>query len=215
MSVFRIDEVINTMFDVGRAIKRPFSDIKTLIIGIILGFIPFVQLLALGFALRSGKKASQGDFTLGEFDDWGGLFMKGLIAAVIAVVYMIPAGIVFGLTMALSFGAMMTALFSGDVSALSGAMLAGGVGGIVMTLLYLIAGYLLPMALLKYANEGSIGAAFGFGDIIHKALNVEYLITWIVAGIIVGLVSGVSFGLLAFPMMVFAFTAYGEVYSKQ
>jgi len=199
------------MVDYGRAFKRPFTDIKTLIIGIILQYIPIVNFIPMGYYLNCAATASKKDFNFYEFSDWGGLFVKGLLAFIIAIIYMLPFSIVWGATMFLSIGAMMS---GGDITTFLASM---GIGGIIAIILGIIAGYLLPLALTKYAIDGNFGAAFSLGTIIHKALTVKYLVTWIVMGIvgcILGAIFSYVFGILIFPFLVAYYTAIGEIYPE-
>ena len=48
------------MVDYVEAIKKPFSDLKTLAIGTILSAIPLVNLLASGFALKVAEDTIKG-----------------------------------------------------------------------------------------------------------------------------------------------------------
>ena len=191
------------MVDYMRAIKRPFSDITTLIIGIVLYVIPIANFIPLGYALKSAATASRNDFSTFEFSDYGGLFVKGLIAAIIGVIYLIPAVIVF-------VGAPILALL---IRGSTGALLVG-LGTLLGLLLALLAFFLLPLALTKYAIEGNFGAAFGCGGIFKKAFTVKYIVTWILMLIISWAIGFFTLGLLAFPAMVAFFTAIGEVYPE-
>ncbi len=198
------------MVDYGKAIKRPFTDIKKLVIGIVLSYIPIVNFISLGYILNSAKSATKGINKLPEWKDWGSLFIKGLIALIISVIYMIPAGIVFLLTIGGAF-------YSGRGTA---GMASMGVGGIVAVVLYFLAMYLLPVALIRYITKDSFGAAFNMGTIVKKVLSVEYLVPWVLlsiySGVLVGILGVISFGLLQ-PLAVFItsltlFSGIGEIY---
>lgn len=218
------------MTDYGRAIKRPFTDVKTLIIGIVLSYLAILlqpvligiipAFLLAGYYLRSAETASRRDFILPEFKDWGGLLVKGIVFTIITIVYMIPALIVFILSAGLSFGAVAGGLMSGNTTSLAaagGGMLAGMGIGFVGLILAIIAAYLLPIAVIRYAVEGSFGAAFHLGTVIHKALSVKYFVTWLVMGVFVSILAmiiGFVFGLLVFPAMAAYYTAIGEVYPE-
>lgn len=185
------------MYDVGRAAKRPFTDIKSLIIGIVLMIIPIVNFAVVGYMLKCAKTAAQGDYTLPEWTDWGGLIISGIIAAVIMFVYMIPGWICIFLGGA-------GAVFLGDLGFI--AVLLLPLGGLLM----LIGGLFGSVGLIKYSIEGNIGSGFAFGEIIHKAINMEYIISYVVAAIVGGILCIVFY----VPGGIHMFTALGETYSK-
>lgn len=55
------------MVDYIENIKKPFSDVKTLIIGIILSIIPIVNLLVSGYVLKVAEDSIKGKKGLREF----------------------------------------------------------------------------------------------------------------------------------------------------
>lgn len=220
------------MVDYERAIKRPFMDSKTLAIGVVLGIasllltlliIPglLVEMLVTGFYLKCGKTAMNQDFKLPEWVDWGKLFVSGLIAFVIVLIYMLPALIV----MAVSFGAFLVALISGAETGSEGmAVLSVGsiiIGALVSLVLVLLAGYMLPAALLAYVKDDKFGSAFKFGEIKKKILTLNYFVPWVLMVlyyiVVVGVLSiipviGTALG--SFMAGVTMFTVFGEVCSE-
>ncbi|MBN2014471.1 MAG: DUF4013 domain-containing protein [Candidatus Altiarchaeota archaeon] len=220
------------LVDYERAIKRPFMDSKTLAIGVVLGIasllltlliIPglLVEMLVTGFYLKCGKTAMNQDFKLPEWVDWGKLFVSGLIAFVIVLIYMLPALIV----MAVSFGAFLVALISGAETGSEGmAVLSVGsiiIGALVSLVLVLLAGYMLPAALLAYVKDDKFGSAFKFGEIKKKILTLNYFVPWVLMVlyyiVVVGVLSiipviGTALG--SFMAGVTMFTVFGEVCSE-
>lgn len=193
------------MVDYVWAIKRPFEDIKTLVIGMILGAIPLVSQLTIpGYALISGKTAAAKK-KLQEWGDWGNVIVKSILIIIITLIYMLPAIIVS----AIFFAPMLTSLLAvigGDMSAMeqiyseTATVAAAGIGILIAGILALIASYILPAALMKYILKDNFGSAFDFGGIFKRVLNVEYFITWIVTIIysaIVGIISAAIGGVLA------------------
>ncbi len=212
------------MVDYGAAIKRPFTDLKKLVIGVILSIIPIVNFLAFGFELKCAKSAMGKKFELPEWKDWGGLFVKGLLAVVIGIVYMIPAGIVMFLVAATFISTMMAGSMAGQVD--PGVMVAGlmggmGIGILVFLLLLLLTVYVLPSAMMSFVSKDSFGAAFSFGEVFKKAFTVKYLVVWIVAviysmivGAILSWIPFIGWGISSFLGGVTSMTLYGEVYSE-
>ena len=189
------------MYDVGTAVKRPFSNVKSLIMGMIFLIIPILNLAAIGYLLKCAKTASQGDYSMPEWTDWGGLIVSGLLSIVIIFVYMIP-----GMILAVIGGVLSV---MGDIIGIIGLIVS------FLSFLFFVLGvYFGVIALIKYAIEGSVGSAFSVGAIIKKGLKLDYVVTLIVGGIISDLMIMFTLGLLSFPAMVHFYTALGETYSK-
>ena len=74
--------------------KKPFTDVKKLLIGILLSIVPVVNFLAVGYMLETARKSMKKDTSLPEWEGWGDLFVKGLLSIVIEAIYFIPAAIV-------------------------------------------------------------------------------------------------------------------------
>ena len=65
-------------------IKRPFSDVKKLVAGVVFNIIPVVNFLALGYILESGKLSIKKKGNLPEWNEVGHYFNLGFKGAVIA-----------------------------------------------------------------------------------------------------------------------------------
>jgi len=81
--------------DIGKAFTYVFEDedwVKKVLIGGVINLIPIVGLLfTSGYMLETLKNVMEGHpLPLPEWDDWGGKFMKGLMAAIIGLVYSLP-----------------------------------------------------------------------------------------------------------------------------
>ena len=72
------------------ALKRPFSDLKTFIIGSALSILPIINFFAFGYILEAAKLTLKKKNTLPEWNNWGNLFVKGLLSVLIGFIYMIP-----------------------------------------------------------------------------------------------------------------------------
>ena len=73
------------------AFKRHFTDIKKLIIGLIIGIIPIVNFIATGYHLECAKTAMNKKFKLPDWKNFGKLFVNGFLASVITFIYLLPA----------------------------------------------------------------------------------------------------------------------------
>ncbi|MBI4438883.1 DUF4013 domain-containing protein [Candidatus Woesearchaeota archaeon] len=100
------------MVKFGAAIARPFTDVTKLAIGTVLGAIPVVNFLGTffvaGYGLKSAETAMKGDYKLPEWNEWGRLFIRGLTAVVISLIYFLPVILLFILVA----GSLILAMFS-------------------------------------------------------------------------------------------------------
>ena len=94
------------------ALKKPFSDIKTLVIGIVLSIIPIVNsTIVTGFAIESsGLSKTKSSKKMPEWKNWGHLFVQGLSAVVIQIIYLLPAILVLLVGFGLALGDISTVL---------------------------------------------------------------------------------------------------------
>ncbi|TRO49072.1 DUF4013 domain-containing protein, partial [Candidatus Bathyarchaeota archaeon] len=102
--------------DFVEALRRPFSDTKKFLTGAVLGIIPIVNLTVVGYTMNSTglteEKAEGGG--LPEWRNYGDLFKKGLMAAVIGFLLFLPALIVlFGTLGGVMFSPTMSVIFGG------------------------------------------------------------------------------------------------------
>lgn len=212
------------MVDYVAAIKRPFSDFKKLGIGALLYFVPILNIItglfASGYSLVCAKTANTRDFRLPEWKNWGDLFVKGLLAFVISMVYFIPTAILVAIFLG-------TAIMRKEIAA----AVFSFTGGIIIAILVaLLTIYVLPSAIVSFAINGNFGAAFS-GKVFRNAFTGKYLATWLVLalysiaiGFIASLLSIALAVTIVLPWAVMAFaniilsitalTAFGELYSE-
>lgn len=153
-----------------------------------------------------------------KWDDWGTLFMNGLMAAIIGLIYMIIPILI----LAVSAGSVIAAALSGNTELLFGA-LAGAMGGVLIALLLvLIFGFLLPMAISMYVRENNFSAELRFNEVISRIKSVfgDYLTVFVIVIVLyIVLVVLSAIPLLGFLIMIFgsfyigvvAYNMFGEV----
>ncbi len=222
------------MVNFGNAITKPFTDTKSLGIGIILGAIPFVNALTVnGFGMNCAKHADKK--SLPNWENIVDHIIKSILAIIVSIIYMIPA-IIVGIIVIGTLIASIMPLISGgtvDLNTIINSMIGTGIVGFaICAILALIAVFLLPLALTRYVIKGGFGDAFALGKIIKRALTGEYIIAWIVYLIYAFIVSAVlSFiggmllivpvigfviamlfsGLAMYMMSVTGFTIFGQL----
>lgn len=240
-------------FDYLRAIKRPFTDFNKLSIGIIFLIIPFINIitsfLVKGYRLEAARTSFNKKFEMPKWENFGNLFVRGLLSFVIAIIYMLPAMILILIAVGkILYNIIMQYGFSQGFSlsnSLSDQLIQNNLLQniamipvfIVGVLLALLAAYLGPIAVMKYAEKYKFNSAFKLGEVFKKAFKGPYFIAIlaiILYSIIISLISSalslgfaainVQFltialnlivsGLASFIVIVTSYTIIGEVYSK-
>lgn len=224
------------MVDFIEAIKRPFTDLKALIIGVLLTIVaPFtlgiLMLPVMGYGLRTAKNTLNNNPALPKWDNWGDLFVKGLVALIVSVIYLIPAIIVIVLGVAniiasipaisLTGAATPEAMQAAIMQAIMPALAANALLFLVGLILALVAFLLLPMALMRYVKEERFGAAFGFGEILGKVFTGKYIVAWVVVVVystivsaILGFVPVLGSVVAMFLVMVTEYTVFAQAYNE-
>ncbi|MBU2590080.1 MAG: DUF4013 domain-containing protein [Nanoarchaeota archaeon] len=225
--------------DFQSAFKKPFTDVKKLIIGIgiagvasaigKIGTIPsiskigiivgtlailglMINFLTTGFMLETAKMEMKKKKMLPEWTAWGDLFVKGLLAFVISAIYMLPMAIIGAIV---ARPLISSTLSTGEISM----VMSGGI--MVLLLLGLLIVYIAPSAILHYIKDGKFGAAFQFGSVFKKAFKGQYFIALIVAmiysiilGSILNILPYVGSGFAGFISGITMFSLLGEVFPK-
>ena len=208
------------------AIKRPFTDMRKLLIGLVLSVIPIANFITIGYWLENAKTATTKAMKLPEWKNFGKLFVEGLVIIVLGIIYSIPAFLVFyallGETVMQYFVDVNAAslLMQETIANLSTA----GMAGLVVTgLLILLASLLSPAAAMNYATakKNRFKAAFDFKKIFKGVFTNEYLLAWVGATLytivisgILGLVPYVGGAIATYLTGLTYYTLLGEVYLK-
>lgn len=196
--------------DISGSFQFPSKDkdwVTKVLIGGVINLIPVVNLIASGYILTlMARSIEREQEELPKWDDWGGYFMKGLMVAVITLVYcIIPLGVMMIGLVPMIAGAAME---RGGGAALAGV---GVLMIIIGALLFIPILLILPMAILVYAKTGEFGAAFAFGDIISKIkVNLGDYIIILVVALVAGAVLGFVAGLI--PVLGFLVSILGSFY---
>lgn len=188
------------MLDIKEAMTYPLKDenwVVKVLIGTLLGIIPIVNFFSVGYAYQIFKKAvNKETLALPEWDNWGELFLKGLMIVVISIIYLIIPGIILGIGAGLTSSAAMR---SAQGYSAVGMGVIGGLFIFIGGILYLIAALILPMVLAHYAkNNDDFGSIFKFGEIIGNIFKVigDYILALVVIvgiTIVIGLVGAIPF----------------------
>lgn len=213
---------------------------KSILIGTLLTLFSVLILPAVvlvGYLIRVLRTSLAGADEVPVYDEWGELIVDGLKGTAIALAYFaIP--IVLTLTVvvsALSFTVTTVSAESGAVEAASTAANSDATTGVlvfaglalVSIVTFLVAMYIVPAALARFATTGKMGSAFALRSLWPVLSSGSYAVAWLLvivvsfgAGIIAGLVSfvpvlGVIVGaLVGYYANVVGFRLYAEGYAR-
>ncbi|MFN8472092.1 MAG: DUF4013 domain-containing protein [Anaerolineae bacterium] len=208
--------------DIGRGFRALFDDahwiVKVLLGGVfaLLGIFLITVPLVLGYQVGTIGLAARGENRVPDWTDWGGVYVRGLLAFVIQLVYAIPVIIIAccqGATTGLLSGGNQ-----GDPNAAVGALVA--CFGCLNIIFSLLAAILAPAAIIRWLQRGDFAAAFNlasvFAFIRDNAGNyaVAFLVSLglEIAAVIVGsLLCGIGIPFLLFAAIVISGNLYGQV----
>lgn len=180
--------------------------LKTLLIGgvlILFGVLLVPLFIVYGYLVRTIRESIAGEPKPPAFDGWSELLVDGVQAWVISIVYLLVPLIVAGVTIGGSIAAIATGSEAGAAAGAGGLF----VGITLSALLSIVFGYLAVIALVNFAKEGGLSAAFDVETIKTVALDREYAIAWVVSIVIfvvVGFVGAIPFvGWLLAPFVTF------------
>lgn len=220
------------MVNYTEGLSRPFSDGEKFIIGSILAMIPIINLFVIGYALRGAEmvlKRKKKSYALPEWNNWGDLFVKGVLSAIISFVYAIPFIIVY-LKLYFKFISNILLTLISTPEQLIIEITSIIMNNLLLVLLLVILGILtsiiIPMAILNYIKYGKFGAAFKFSEVLSK-IKGGYILAWITAIVLSGILTGISSfiqlfstvfgfivnGFIVFIIAIITYTWFAEAYA--
>lgn len=171
------------------AIRYPWKgedNVETIAIGGILSLLGFLIVPVFpvyGYAVRVIRDVSAGaDEYPPVFEDWEELFVDGLKAVVVALVYSLVPLAMFAVA-AVAWFVPVTASAAADGPGALGAV--GFLVGVAVTFAAVAASlalvYLVPAAVAAFARTGRLGAAFSASDLRAIGGSKPYATGWLVA----------------------------------
>jgi hypothetical protein len=198
------------MVDYNLSFRKPFSDFRKLIIGIVVNIIPIVNLISYGYTLESSdiKRGEQTD-KMEEWEDFGGFFVKGLSAFIISLAYGLPALIVGIIAFAVALGPLFGQLVLMGPQRVQTMnpeeffpifvpyLLAALPLVVLFAILILIATFIAPVAVLRYIKTDNFSEAFNFKEITKYIFTGDYILVWLLVLVLnialVGILSNIPF----------------------
>ena len=202
--------------DFGTAFSYAFQDedwLKKLAIGAVLALTGIGMIPVLGWMMEIVRRAKDGDYSLPEWSDFGTLFVDGLKAMAIGLIWAIPAMVIGG---CIGGGVAL----SGNSDAL------GTVGWILTVLSSCIAlPYMLALMLLMPPMIGILADTGNFGEALNPANSFKlfrsniggYLITLVVQMFgfpILTSIGSIACGVGAFAAMAYGYAIIGNLYGQ-
>lgn len=178
-------------FDIEADVKFPLTDddrLSKLLIGTVLtlfGVFIVPLLPAYGYLMRTARAGMTDADTLPEFTDWESLFVEGIKALVVVLVYQLPPLLVG----VVSVGGLFALGSGNDTLGLVG-LLVFLIGMLLAAVLWIVFGYLGVVGVLTFAQERELGAAFDVETIRSVALEKDFFVNWLYG---LALVIGLNF----------------------
>ena len=166
------------------AVRRPFTDLKSLVIGIVLMAIPIVNFLAIGYVLNCAGSTMKKKNEMPKWGDWWNLFVRGIITRIIGVIFAIPLILVAILALGAAFlsGLGAYAMQTGGVASLLTGFGALGIGLVVTAIVAVIISLVGSAAIMRFVDNGyKFSAAFELSAIFKKAFTGTFFAAWLVA----------------------------------
>lgn len=158
-------------------IKFPMEErdwLTRIIIGSIIMVIPVLNIMVLGYYIECIYKGMKGSAALPGWEDWANYLREGLAALLIIVVYcLIP----------LTFTVLLNAM--------------PVIGVLLSTLIALITGAVVPMALANFALTQNPRDAFMAWEILFRIKNMfnSYILYYLAMVLYVAIITGITFSI--------------------
>jgi hypothetical protein len=189
--------------DIAQSFTYVFEDKRWLTklgIGAVIGFFAFFLLpipLLVGYTVAVLRNVRDGHKQpLPEWDNWGELFIDGLMVMIAQFIYTLPLIIL----MCLAGGA---ALASGGLAELSeeaavaGMMATFGIAGCLFLAWYVMLLFVSPAIMIQYGRTGQLGACLRFGEVLGLVrTHVGDILFALIAIIVLSVVFGAATSVL-------------------
>jgi len=134
-----------------------------------------------------------------EVEDWGKLFVDGILLFIVGIIYAIPIIILEFLIVGAAFATQL----AGNPSAMMTGLAGAGILAVILVIVAIIIALISPIGIIRFARTGSFGEAFNFGEILATIKKIGWL-SYILALIIIAIVIGIPVLILWFILMALA-----------
>jgi len=166
--------------------------VRTVLLGGLLVFasvllVPLV--LVYGYVVHAIRTTLQGSAEPPAFGNWRQLFVDGLRALVIFLIFLLVPAFVVVLTAVTFESALVSLAEAGDPGAATGGLVAGFALSGVLTVLFT---YVAAAAVVNFVREERFAAAFDLRMLRRIVLNREYALAWLTALVVLFVASFVG-----------------------
>jgi hypothetical protein len=204
--------------DFGTAFSYAFQDeewIKKILIGAVLVLTGIGMIPVLGWMMEIVRRAKDGDYSLPEWADFGTLFIDGLKAMAIGLIWAIPGAVIGG---CIAGGAYLGGESSGDAISILGWVLVAVSSCVALP-------YYLGMLVLAAPMIGILADTGEFSQALNPANSFKlfrnniggYLITLVVQMFgfpILTSIGSIACGVGAFAAMAYGYAILGNLYGQ-
>jgi hypothetical protein len=174
-------------------------------------FVPI--LLVYGYLVRVVRGVVAGEAQPPAWDEWGDLLVDGVKYLLVSVVYGIPTAVLGGLLGVVS-AALAVGVETGSMALTGAAAVVLVVLGLLTAVVGLLAGYLLPAAVVNFVLADDVMAAFHLRTVASNAFSRPYFVAWlkaVLAAVVLGFLGALAMivflaGLLVFFYMLVVLT---------
>lgn len=138
----------------------------------------------------------RGAKTAPEVEDWGKLFVDGILLLIVGIIYAIPVIILELLIAGTAFASMVSNNPMTMMSGLAGA----GILAVILVIVAIIIALFSPIGMIRFARTGQFGEAFNFSEILATIRKIGWL-SYILALIILAIVVVIPVLILWFILM--------------
>ena len=131
-------------------------------------------------------KVYRGEKPAPEVEDWGKLFVDGILLLIVGIIWALPIIILEFLIAGAAFVSSMENNPTAMMTGLAGA----GILAIILIIVAILVALFSPIGIIRFARTGSFGEAFNFGEILATIKKIGWL-SYILALIIVAIVVGI------------------------
>jgi len=204
--------------DFGTAFSYAFQDdewLKKIVIGAVLVLTGIGMIPVLGWMMEIIRRAKDGDYSLPEWADFGTLFMDGLKAMAIGIIWAIPGAVIGG---CIAGGSILGSDASNDVMIYAG-------WGLMIISSCIALPYFLGMLVLTAPMLGILADTGEFGQALNPANSFKlfrnniggYLITLVVQMFgfpILTSIGGIACGVGALAAAAYGYAILGNLYGQ-
>ncbi len=176
----------------------------------LLSFLILPLILVYGYLVRLIRERLTGATEPPPFEDWTDLFVDGIQAWVIGLVYLLIPLLIVVATVG---GTFLSVIMGGETVGIG--TILGMFGGLfVAGVLALVFWYAAAAGIVNFARTGSLAAAFAVADIKPVLLDRRYAVAWLLALVIILAAGFIGAMLSAIPVIGTIIAAFIGFYAQ-